>query len=38
MRQIYTAPTVDAAEVEFEAFATEWRDLYPAMISSWERS
>ena len=38
MRTIYTAPTVEAAESEFEAFAEEWRDLYPAMIRSWETS
>src|SRR5262245_29365705 len=36
MRQIYTAPTVEAAEAHFGAFADTWRDLYPAMISSWE--
>ena len=33
---IYTAPTVEAAEAHFENFADTWRDLYPAMISSWE--
>jgi transposase-like protein len=38
MRTIYTAPTVEAAESEFEAFAEEWRDMYPAMIRSWETS
>ena len=38
MRLIYTAPTVAAAEAEFEAFAETWRDKYPAMIASWERS
>jgi transposase-like protein len=38
MRLIYTAPTVAAAEAEFDAFAQAWRDKYPAMISSWERS
>lgn len=36
MRAIYTAPTVEAAEAHFENFADTWRDLYPAMISSWE--
>lgn len=38
MRLIYTAPTVAAAEAEFDAFAQAWRTKYPAMISSWERS
>lgn len=37
MRAIYTAPTVEAAEAHFANFADTWRDLYPAMISSWER-
>ena len=41
MRQIYTAPTVEAAEsrfAEFAEFAAEWRGTYPAMIRSWENS
>jgi putative transposase len=38
MRAIYTAPTVEAAEAHFGNFADAWRDLYPAMISSWENS
>jgi putative transposase len=36
MRAIYTALTVEAAEVRFAEFADTWRDTYPAMISSWE--
>jgi putative transposase len=36
MRAIYTAPTVEAAEVLFADFAGEWRSTYPAMIRSWE--
>ena len=32
MREIYTAPTVEAAEVRFAEFAGEWRATYPAMI------
>jgi putative transposase len=36
MRAIYTAPTVEAAEAHFANFADTWRDLYPAMIASWE--
>ena len=38
LRQIYTAPTVPAAEAEFATFAEQWRDTYPAMIMSWENS
>jgi putative transposase len=36
MRAIYTAPTVEAAQSNFESFAETWGNLYPAMISSWE--
>lgn len=36
MRAIYTAPTVEVAEVRFGEFANNWRATYPAMISSWE--
>jgi putative transposase len=35
MREIYTAPTVEAAESRFADFAAEWEALYPAMIESW---
>ena len=38
MRAIYTAPTVAAAEAEFEAFRDDWAATYPAMIRSWENS
>jgi transposase-like protein len=38
MRDIYTAPTVEAAELRFGEFAENWRGLYPAMIASWENS
>jgi putative transposase len=38
LRAIYTAPTVDAAVVEFDEFADRWREKYPAMIVSWERT
>jgi putative transposase len=38
MRDIYTAPTVEAAEARFEEFAENWRALYPAMIQSWENA
>jgi transposase-like protein len=38
MRAVYTAPTVEAAEAHFAEFADTWRDIYPAMISSWENA
>ncbi len=38
MRDIYTAPTVEAAEARFGEFAENWRGLYPAMIASWENA
>lgn len=36
MRQIYEAPTLQAAEAHFAEFAQAQRDNYPAMIRSWE--
>src|SRR5205823_3935077 len=38
LREIYTTPTVEAAEVRFAEFAIAWRETYPAMVSSWENS
>jgi transposase-like protein len=38
LREIYTAPTVEAAEARFNEFAEAWRPLYPAMIRSWENA
>ena len=38
MREIYTAPTVEAAEARFAEFAETWRERYPAMIATWERA
>src|SRR5262249_24341610 len=35
MREIYTAPTVEAAETRFAEFAAAWEHIYPAMIESW---
>lgn len=35
MREIYTAPTVEAAEARFAEFAGEWEQTYPAMIQAW---
>ena len=38
LREIYTAPTVEAAEARFGEFAENWRARYPAMVQSWESS
>src|SRR5215216_815698 len=38
LREIYTAPTVEAAETRFAEFAETWRERYPAMIAVWERA
>ena len=37
LRKIYTAPTVEAASAEFEAFADRWAVKYPALIDMWHR-
>jgi transposase-like protein len=38
MREIYTAPTVEAAEARFDEFAETWAERYPAMIDTWRRA
>jgi putative transposase len=38
MREIYTAPTVEAAEARFGEFADTWAERYPAMIDTWRRA
>lgn len=38
MREIYTAPTVPAAEAYFADFAEQWEPIYPAMIASWRNA
>ena len=38
LKDVYTAPTVAAAEARFAEFADAWRGKYPAMIAMWERS
>jgi transposase-like protein len=38
MREIYTAPTVEAAEARFVEFAETWEQRYPAMIDTWRRA
>ena len=37
MREIYTAPTAEAAQARFEEFAADWEARYPAMIDTWRR-
>jgi transposase-like protein len=38
LKTIYTAPTIDAAEMAFAEFTTTWKDRYPAIVASWQRS
>jgi putative transposase len=38
MREIYTAPTAEAAEARFAEFADTWAERYPAMIDTWRRA
>jgi putative transposase len=38
MREIYTAPSVEAAHVRFDEFADTWGEKYPAMIATWHKS
>src|SRR2546423_7442290 len=38
MREIYTAPTVEAAEARFDEFVETWAERYPAMIDTWRRA
>ncbi|MGB6058935.1 MAG: IS256 family transposase [Microthrixaceae bacterium] len=35
LREIYTAPSIGAAEVSFDAFAEKWEPIYPAMVKTW---
>ena len=35
LREVYTAPGVEAAEFQFELFAERWGQKYPALISLW---
>ncbi|GAB3622379.1 hypothetical protein GCM10027418_04610 [Mariniluteicoccus endophyticus] len=38
LKRVYVAPSVDAAEDEFEWFAEAWQGKYPAMVQMWRRS
>ena len=35
MRPIYTAPTVEAAELALDRFAQNWESRYPASVAAW---
>jgi putative transposase len=35
MRPIYTAPTIEAAELALERFAQSWEARYPASVAGW---
>jgi transposase-like protein len=37
-REIYTGPTVEAAEAHFAESADTWRERDPAMAATWERA
>lgn len=37
MRPIYTAPTIEAAELALEHFAQKWSSKYPNSVESWRR-
>jgi putative transposase len=37
MRPIYTAPTIEAAELALERFAQRWGAQYPMSVESWRR-
>jgi putative transposase len=38
LREIYTAPTAEAAEARFGEFVDTWAERYPAMIDTWQRA
>jgi putative transposase len=38
LRQVYTAPTLSAAEQQLEAFARKWDSQYPRIAESWRRN
>lgn len=37
LKDVYTAPSLAAAESAFEQFAATWEPIYPAMIGMWRR-
>jgi putative transposase len=37
LRRIYTAPTVEAAELALDEFEQAWRERYPMIATAWRR-
>lgn len=37
MRPIYTAPTIEAAQLAFDHFAQTWASRYPMSVASWRQ-
>lgn len=38
LKEVYTAPSLEAAEFQFELFAERWSEQYPALISLWRNA
>lgn len=38
MRPIYTAPTIEAAELALQEFAAKWEARYPMSVASWRNN
>jgi len=38
LRGIYTASSIEAAQMEFDDFAAKWENKYPAMIKLWRNA
>lgn len=38
LKEVYTAPSLEAAEFSFELFAERWAAKYPALIGLWRNS
>jgi len=38
LKEVYTAPSLEAAEFAFELFAERWKPRYPALIGLWRNS
>lgn len=38
MRPIYTAPTIESAELALENFAATWESSYPMSVASWRKN
>lgn len=38
LKEIYTAPTVEAAHARFTEFTDKWEPKYPAMTAVWQNS